>query len=227
MNRAVQSVIGHAIIGSSLLVGAISGCDRQPSAGGASTAQERPMPTIGEMKSDGEHFELSDFSITLPDSMAAVDFSSDDFAALSASMRSKFEARNLDAMAQMVERYRSSGRFKFFAADLTADDPSFLDNVNVIVNRVPPQTTQQHAAAMSEQSLAELGATLLRRDRYTNASGTFDRFHSRFPEMGAESVAYVLIRSGKLYVITFTAKPDRADPFFGQANQIMNTFTAR
>ena len=80
---------------------------------------------------------------------------------------------------------------------------------------------------LSEQSLAELGATLLRRDRYTNASGTFDRFHSRFPEMGAESVAYVLIRSGKLYVITFTAKPDRAGPFFGQANQIMSTFTAR
>jgi hypothetical protein len=227
MQLAITTAIRVAIIASTSLAYALSGCDRQPSGSSISPAQDPPMPTSGEMTQAGERFDLADFSITLPDSMAAVDLSSDDFAALSTAMRSKFEARNLDAMSQMVERYRASGRFKFFAADLTADDPSFLDNVNVIVSRAPARMTQDQAASMSERSLPEIGATLMRRDRFTSASCTFDRLHSHFAETGAESVAYVLIRSGKLYVITFTAKADRAGPFFGQASEIMSNFTAR
>ena len=227
MKSARQLLLRHCIIMSIWIICAIPGCDRQHSASDSATAAEKPMPTEGDLTLSGERFDLADFEVTLPDSMAAFDFTARDFAAASAAMRSRFDARKFDEASQMVEKYRGTGQFKLFAADLTVEDPSFLDNLNVIVKHVSPQMTQMRAASMSEQSLAEVGGDLVRRDRFTSASGTFDRLHSRFPQMETESVAYVLIRSGKLYVITFTAKPDRVGPFFEQASEIMRNFTVR
>lgn len=227
MKSARQLLLRHCIIMSIWIICAIPGCDRQHSASDSATAAEKPMPTEGELTLSGERFDLADFEVTLPDSMAAFDFTARDFAAASAAMRSRFDARKFDEASQMVEKYRGTGQFKLFAADLTVEDPSFLDNLNVIVNHVSPQMTQMRAASMSEQSLAEVGGDLVRRDSFNCAGGNFDRFHSRLAEATIESVAYLLVRDGKMYVFTFSAEPSRASSFFAQAEAIMRTFVAR
>jgi hypothetical protein len=86
--------------------------------------------------------------------------------------------------------------------------------------RVRPR--QRHRSLLI-QSWHSIGVMSLRRILIPRWSPT----QRRFPQMETESVAYVLIRSGKLYVITFTAKPDRVGPFFEQASEIMRNFTVR
>ncbi len=211
----------RALVLASMLVG----CSE--SAPNSSAGNEPQLPTEGTLTESGEVFELADFSLTLPDTMGAVDFTADDFRRQVASIGDRVSVPRAAEVAELVDRYRQTGQFKLIALDFTAVDPEFVDNLNAIVSRAPARATQSRLLELSRQSLAELGAEILSEDTLSANGYSFDRVRSRIAGAPFESTAYFLLHEGKAYTFTLTAKSERADAFFAQGESIMRSFRAR
>ncbi|MBI1302766.1 MAG: hypothetical protein GC172_03130 [Phycisphaera sp.] len=179
------------------------------------------MPTQGAVTQQGELFDLADFTITIPDDMVALDVTSKmlDEATANGAM-SGLSPEILRNVKQALE----GGLIKLMAFDISAGDPEFADNMNVVIERLPVAMSQEAVVKANLLQLRSAGFQLMAQDRFATGQHEFDRLQCSIPAAGVEFYSYILARGSTAYTVTFTSKPERTASFRLKGETIMRSF---
>jgi len=180
-----------------------------------------PMPTQGSATPQGQLFDLADFTITIPDDMVALDVTSKmlDEATANGAV-SGLSPEILRGVKQALE----GGLIKLMAFDISAGDPEFADNMNVVIERLPVAMSQEALVNANLLQLRSAGFQLMAQDRFAMGQLEFDRLQCFIPAAGVEFYSYILARGSTGYTVTFTSKPERTASFRLKGETMMRSF---
>jgi hypothetical protein len=185
------------------------------------------MPTQGTATPQGELFDLDDFAITIPEGFAAFGGGTDLVDALERDLDANGEATLPKKLRDEIQEALQGGLFKLMVFDMSGIDPEFLDNMNVIVQPLPERLTRQQVVEMNIRDLASVNAELIKQDRFATDQHEFDRLYCALPDSGTHFTNYMLVHGSKLFVVTFSSKPERAEAFRPAAEEMMRSFRAK
>jgi hypothetical protein len=188
---------------------------------GEGDAPAPPMPTEAVSTPQGQLFDLTDFAITIPEDMVALDVTSKVFDEAAANGAA---AALSPELLRSVKQALDGGLVKMMAFDISAGDPEFADNMNVVIERLPVAMSQEAVVNANLLQLRSAGFQLMAQDRFATDQHEFDRLQCSIPAAEVEFYSYILARGSTSYTVTFTSKPERTASFRLKGETMMRSF---
>lgn len=166
------------------------------------------------------------FSINLPQGFMTFEASDFDADAMVDGLREMMDSESAEKLGAVLRAGLSDGKTKGIAISKVLTDSGFASNVNVRIERTmlagTPRITEQ-----DRKQLEQMGVRYRSSDSFRTGGRTYLRLFIAVPAAGSESVSYMTVERGQLYVVTFSTSPDSTDGFFAEAERLMASFETR
>ncbi len=199
-------------------------CGEKSPQGTAPWALEAPA-----QKEGWQTIKSAGFGLSVPQGWAAIDLTSGDMEEMLATLGSS--SATFRQLEEQVRDAASAGAIKLFVFHEIEGETEFAENLNVVVTEVPSAPTLGWIETGCRQELSRIivSGSSIRAQPIDLPAGKAMRFQSRLdlslPQVDyVASLAYIFGKGKRLFVVTFSSKPEREEKIVAEADEIMRTF---